>query len=387
MWGPQDSSFWLDAYVTDFLSRARMAGYAVPDTAFATAMDNLRNRVSYAPDFDSGGEDIAYALLVLAREGAANMGDLRYYADTRADNFATPLSLAQLGAALAAYGDPQRADLMFANAAARLRKPVDPLDWRDDFGSDLRDTAGVLTLAAEAGSAAVDRPQLVADIGGVTRALSTQEAAQVVLAAHALATPGANSTILVDGAPAQGPVIKRLSADAPAASVIQNTGAASIDVKMTTFGIPETPPEAGGYGYAIARTYYAMDGTPAPETIVSGDRMVVVLTISPFEKVGARLMVDDPLPAGFEIDNPNLIRGGDLAALDWLDTAEAETAEFRSDRFLAAVNHRGADPFRLAYVVRAVTPGVYHHPAALVTDMYRPEYRANTATGEVTIAP
>ncbi len=69
-----------------------------------------------------------------------------------------------------------------------------------------------------------------------------------------------------------------------------------------------------------------------------------------------------------------------------LTTAEAEHAEFRSDRFLAAVNHRGSDPFQLAYVVRAVTPGQYHHPAATVSDMYRPEYRANTPTGQVTIS-
>ncbi|WP_366936259.1 hypothetical protein, partial [uncultured Nitratireductor sp.] len=37
--------------------------------------------------------------------------------------------------------------------------------------------------------------------------------------------------------------------------------------------------------------------------------------------------------------------------------------------------------FRLAYVVRAVTPGVYTHPAASVEDMYRPQLSARTATG------
>ncbi len=36
-------------------------------------------------DFEDGGEDLAYALMVLAREGRASIGDLRYYADTRAD--------------------------------------------------------------------------------------------------------------------------------------------------------------------------------------------------------------------------------------------------------------------------------------------------------------
>ena len=96
-------------------------------------------------------------------------------------------------------------------------------------------------------------------------------------------------------------------------------------------------------------------------------------------------MVDDALPAGLEIDNPNLLRAGDVRSLDWLKPASAETAEFRADRFLAAVDHRSDMPFTLAYIVRAVSPGDYHHPAALVEDMYRPEYRAVTATGRLTV--
>jgi hypothetical protein len=182
-------------------------------------------------------------------------------------------------------------------------------------------------------------------------------------------------------------VITTLNDANSVASVIENKSNAPIDVKMTTYGVPEISPTEGGYGYAIDRSYFTMEGDPVMAGIASGDRMVVVLTVTPFEEVGARLMVDDPLPAGFEIDNPNLLRGGDIATLDWLVTAESEHAEFRSDRFLAAVNHRGSDPFRLAYVVRAITPGEYHHPAATVSDMYRPEYRANTQSGKVAISP
>ena len=112
-----------------------------------------------------------------------------------------------------------------------------------------------------------------------------------------------------------------------------------------------------------------------------------MLGVQPFEEIGARLMIDDPLPGGFEIDNPNLLASGAVSALDWLQTVTPENVEFRSDRFLAAVNHTGAEPFQLAYVVRAVSPGSYHHPAALVTDMYRPEYRAIAATSRLTVTP
>jgi uncharacterized protein YfaS (alpha-2-macroglobulin family) len=41
----------------------------------------------------------------------------------------------------------------------------------------------------------------------------------------------------------------------------------------------------------------------------------------------------------------------------------------------------------LAYIVRAVSPGQFHHPAATVEDMYRPEFRAWTDSGRVEVVP
>lgn len=96
-------------------------------------------------------------------------------------------------------------------------------------------------------------------------------------------------------------------------------------------------------------------------------------------------MVNDPLPAGFEIDNPNLIQGGDIRGLDWLQPQRGEASEFRTDRFLTAVDWRSDQPFTLAYIVRAVSPGTFHHPAASVEDMYRPQMRARTDAGQVVI--
>ncbi|MDE3026793.1 MAG: alpha-2-macroglobulin family protein, partial [Paracoccaceae bacterium] len=75
LWGPASGDLWLDAYVTDFLSRARAQGFAVPDQALRSALDNLRNQINTAQDFDSNGGPYAYALMVLAREGAAAIGD------------------------------------------------------------------------------------------------------------------------------------------------------------------------------------------------------------------------------------------------------------------------------------------------------------------------
>jgi len=391
MWQAEDGNFWLDAYVTDFLSRARAQGHVVPDLAFRTALDNLRNRISYAPDFDAtgGGEDIAYALMVLAREGAANMGDLRYYADAKADDFATPMALAQLGAALAFYGDQTRADAMFAKAASRISgaDSNDSTPFRADYGSTLRDAAGLLSLAVGAGSEVVDTEALMARVGNPGRALSTQEQSWALLAAHAMVRDPSVSGLSVDGTPVEGPFVRRLDGDALVPQRITNTGATRTDITLTTLGVPLQPGPAGEYGYAIERAYYTMEGAPLTGDVQIGDRLVTVLSVRPGEETRARLMVNDPLPAGFEIDNPNLLRAGDIRALDWLDPAEADHTEFRTDRFLAAIDWEGRDVFRLAYVVRAVSPGRYHHPAASVEDMYRPRYRANTDTGQLVILP
>ncbi|PIE14195.1 MAG: PAN domain-containing protein [Rhodobacterales bacterium] len=389
LWRVGSGDFWLDAYVSDFLSRARIEGFDVPDHAFRLAMDNLRNRINYAPDFDTGGGDVAYALMVLAREGAAAMADLRYYADVKAEAFATPIAAAQLGAALAMYGDQTRADAMFTRAARMLRALPDnePALWRADYGTNLRDVAGVLTLAVESGSDAVDRTALTNRLARNGRTRSTQESVWSLLAAKALISEPSVARLTIDGAPIKGPLVKVIEDETDAKPVlIRNGASADTDVTLTTFGVPLIAPDAGGYGYRIDRDYFTTEGDPIDRLSPKvGDRFVVVLTVKPFEKGQARLMINDPLPAGFEIDNPNLLRSGDIKALDWLKPAEARHSEFRADRFLAAVDWRSSNAFRLAYIVRAVSPGDFHHPAAQVEDMYRPQYKAHSATSRVTV--
>lgn len=391
LWRAGSGDLWLDAYVSDFLSRARAQGYDVPTIAFRNAMDNLRNQVNYASDFDEGGEDLAYALMVLAREGAASMGDLRYYADVKGEDFGTPMAAAQIGAALASYGDQARADRMFTVAARKMAQRTGWTDgpvWRADYGTNRRDAAAILALAGEAGSTVID-PAVYGDyIAGGTERRSTQEAMWTLLAANALIDRAGSDGFTVNGLPVSGPLVRVLADEAEAAPLdISNGSGRSEVMTLTTFGVPDVAPPPGGKGYAISRSYYTLKGDQAdPAQVAQGTRLVAVVEVAPFARSEARLMVDDPLPAGFEIDNPNLMRGGDIRALDWLDVIEEpRNAEFRQDRFLAAVDWYSDKPFRLAYVIRATAPGSYHHPAASVEDMYRPDYRAWSAAGTVTV--
>jgi len=390
LWRPDSGDLWLDAYVSDFLSRAKLQGYAVPDRAFKQALGNLRNRVNYASDFEDGGEDIAYALMILAREGNAAIGDLRYYSDTHANEFSTPLAQAQLGAALTSYGDQSRADKMFRLASQRILRPEVTKGWRDDYGSHLRDAAAMLTLAVDAGTQVVDRDALVRTITSAPiEHRSTQENLWSLLAANSLTQGQVLDGVSLNGAAMSGPLVRAFSEDALAnGQNLSNNSGRDLTTVVTVFGVPSEPEPAGGRGYTIRREYFTMDGAPVtPANVALNSRMVTLLTITSLRSAEARLMVNDPLPAGFEIDNPNLIRGGETSALEWLSTwDDVEHSEFRTDRFLSAVNWGGKRTFSLAYIVRAVSPGRFHHPAASVEDMYRPEFRARTAAGTVAVS-
>ncbi|SMG36324.1 alpha-2-macroglobulin family protein [Paracoccus sp. J56] len=394
LWYADSGDLWLESYVTDFLSRARAAGYRVPDTAFDMAINNLRNRANYATEPGAASADenaaLAYALTVLARERAATVGDLRYYADTAAGSFSTPMAAANLGAALASYGDQQRADRMFTQAHNLLNLGApEAYSYRADYGTKLRDGSAVLALAAEAKTQAIDTTDLsgqiaqrIAHAEEAGRSLSTQEAVWTVLAAQSLfsSTPAAT----LNGVALNQPVV-----NLPADASIANNGDRPLEVTLTATGKPQGPVAAGGKGYTISRSYFSMEGSPLdPETVKQGTRMVVVVEVYPHSEGGGRLVIADPLPAGWEIDNPNLLRAGDVSSLDWLEAeTSTEMSEFRADRFAAALTWTSAESFKLAYIVRAVTPGDFRQPAASVEDMYRPEYRAWSDSGTVTVTP
>ena len=98
---------WLDAFVSDFLTRARENKYAVPQqrdgSGARPAAQLCRQR--HRRSIPAIAPPLAYAIYVLARNGRPVIGDLRYLADARLDAFDTPLARAQLAAALSLLGD------------------------------------------------------------------------------------------------------------------------------------------------------------------------------------------------------------------------------------------------------------------------------------------
>jgi uncharacterized protein YfaS (alpha-2-macroglobulin family) len=395
LWQVGGDDAWLDSYVTDFLTRARERGFVVPDVAFRQALDRLRNFVATAPEPNkNGGRDLAYALYVLARNGQAPLGDLRYIADTKLSDLATPVAKAQIAAALGLVGDRVRAERVYAAALDAISSQPKLEIGRSDYGSALRDAAAFVTLASEGNA---PRPQITTAVQRIeaARALSaytsTQENAWLVLAARAISKDVGSVSLDVNGEAQQKPVYRSVKADALQASPLKvtNNGEGPVQAVVSVSGAPTVPEPAAEKGFKIERSYHTLTGDPVDVAKVKqNQRLVVVLKMTEAQPQFGRIIVADYLPAGFEIDNPRIVSSGETGALDWIgDAAEPRHSEFRDDRFTAAFERESKNEavFSVAYVVRAVSPGKYVQPQAFVEDMYRPDRFGRTGTGNVEV--
>ena len=385
---------WLDAYVGDFLTRARERGFAVPQVAFNLALDRLRNFVANTTQVEDNAANLAYAAYVLARNGRPVMGDLRYLADTKMEAFTTPLSRGQIAAALALLGDRARSQAAFIGG-----RRSDPERARH------RRVSGRLRLAPA-------RRRRASDAGVRGRQRAVDRSAAWPGSSKRNAAPGARARrrkrgwfspprrsparadgieLRTDGTDHRG-AFYRTYKDAALERdgiVLANAGATPVQAVVTVSGNPIEPEPAIAHGYAVERSYYRLDGSQVqPSSVRQNDRLVVVLKVTEAEAREARLLLVDRLPAGFEIDNPNLVDSDTVASLSWLkrDVEPAHT-EYRDDRFVAAFDRKPDQPafFTVAYMVRAVSPGTYVHPAVQIEDMYRPERYGRTAFGSVEV--
>ena len=399
LWSTYGGDIWLTAYVTDFLTRAKAEGYNVPNRGLEQALDKLQNTVNFASDFKSGGEGLAYALYVLARNGRASIGDLRYFVDAKLANFSTALAQAQLGAALSMYGDNERADQAYLAAMKTLNGEENKSNYRRDYGSRLRDGAAALTLISE-NKTSTNRMVQFSDILNKVRSLkeytSTQENAWLLLAANALQNDNNKLQLTIGDKPHSGSFQKvfKTTEFSDKNIVITNKTSEEVTTSITVTGDAILPEPPKFNGFKIEREFYSLQGKKLDiKDLKQSERFVVVVNMEEMEAKRGRLILVDRIPAGFEIENPKLVTGSSLKALPWLKyNSKIEHSEFKDDKFVAAFDmsrgYRKDNPAKLsvAYIVRAVSPGNYLHPAATIEDMYRPGRFARTRTSRVTIS-
>ena len=410
--GDGQADAWLGAYATDFLIEAQKAGAPVPAEAIDRALSAMRQisrpegwaSVSYRLDYPSWwtatpegskratammrSRASAYALYVLAKGGRGDLARLRWWHDVQMAHEVSPLAKAQVGAGLAMMGD-------HARARSALHQAANSLGYREDadwYQSPLRDLAGVIALALEAGENDLARSlegrleNAVKDPDG----LNTQEQARLLQAAHFMLR--ASGPVRVQ---AKGAYILAGSAATPRWAVgkladahFTNNGGA-IWRMITVTGTTIADPGAQQNGVMLEKRLLSFTGGSVdPRALHQGDRVIVLVSGRSNQARAMALVVDDPLPAGFEIETvlgPDDAQSGPFRFLGKL--SEPGVQESRDDRYIASMELAGHGAFSFAYVARAVTPGDFLLPGAQARDMYRPSLYARTAAGRTAISP
>ncbi|MFY8153148.1 MAG: alpha-2-macroglobulin family protein, partial [Hyphomicrobiales bacterium] len=219
------------------------------------------------------------------------------------------------------------------------------------------------------------------------RYYSTQDMAWMVLAARSVMNEAQRITLTADGAAQTGAFYRNFDAgDLAKPFTVSNPSDDALKAVVTVNGSPKTPEPAETNGMYINQTFFFPDGTPIEDMskLPQNTRIVVVLEAGrEGNDATGRFLLVDHLPAGLEIENPNLIGSGNTANLPWLSGLSYVTySEFRDDRFVTAFND---DRVKVAYMARTVTPGTYVYPSATVEDMYRPDLFARTASTTLTV--
>lgn len=393
--GPADQ--WLQVYSIDFLLRARDKSYVVPEAQLRRSLQWLQR---YAPQMAPNPQ--AYAWYLLGRAGISDAGRVRYFQDTSTDKMTGALSHAHLAAALSLVGERGRAEAAFRVALEKVGARPD----HDYYGTVLRDVAALVALAPEMGQRAAAQRlsmQLAAQTRVDVRRTTTQEKAWMLLASAAELQGSSPLDLIVDGKavkPGTGTVA--YTVDAPSLArgfVVKNVAPGNAWAMVSARGVPVQPLPADGNGVIIEREFRTLQGNIADLSRVrQNDRVVVMIDVTSTTQTYHEIALLDLLPAGFEIESVLTEEYKWMARL-----GKPSSTEARDDRFFAAFEFGSRDwpagwrPWwydesprrgrlmRLAYVVRAVTPGSYVLPATQVEDMYNPDVFARTSPARVTI--
>ncbi len=430
-WGPANESEWTSVYVADFLLDARDMGVPVS----SSMLDNVLNRLtqyinrpnSRSPVYwyeDPSYYDFsfrAYAGYVLSRVNRAPLGSLRDLYDRENQTAKLPLPLMQLGIAMLNQGDKQRGNEAIEKALAfKPEKTIYAYHYYGDFSTLRRDYAWMVSMAEKAQLAGETRAKLLEKLVSVMDVRdyeSTQEQIALLRAASALTgQSGAWTGVMLKNGNkidlAQRSALSEYVDFETAKRKVQltNTSEHALYVSSHTRGYPLKPPAEEHNGLTISRTYVTQGDQPIKlENVKSGDFVKVKLLVSAEFRMADALVVD-LLPAGFELENQNLVHSGkvDNSAEEagdstdesyYEDQQQAALAsrikhvEYRDDRYVAAVDAgpdgEGRTPsIELTYLMRAVTSGTFSVPNPFVESMYRPNFRAIGAPfPKVSIAP
>jgi len=153
--------------------------------------------------------------------------------------------------------------------------------------------------------------------------------------------------------------------------------------------VPIQAPGAARDGLVVRRNFLNRNGTPVNlDAIRQNDVFILVIEGRAETRLAHQALLVHGLPAGWEAE-PVRLGPGEVPAFPFLgQLSRARTLGLRDDRVVAQIDLSPEEPtFKLAFLLRAVTPGRFELPGALLFDMYKPRFFARQAAGRIAVAP
>jgi alpha-2-macroglobulin len=395
---------WLGVYVTDFLLRAKDKNYVVSQDVINKSLNALYAitkmprypSLNYLYDYEVDtierrysrqAEAAAYAHYVLAKNGKGKLKDMRYFSDNHATKMRSAMAWGHLASALSMMGDDRRADQAYKKALSLVDKEVD----NDYYQSPTRDASGLLAMIKETG-----QDQYLEEAQAAFQKhlkepnrLNTQAQAQVILAIRAFLKDSEpvdisaqNADISINGAVAKSHIFSGDIANSP---TFTNKSDKQVWRSVMISGTPLKAPLAVNEGYVVTKRVQKLDGSLADlSDIKQGERYIIKVSFKSTKSRSGLAVLADLLPAGMEIEA--ILEPGETAYKNVGKLTRFQTSEMRDDRLVAATRTYSRNTYRIAYLVRAVTPGDFVWPGAVVQDMYRAQDHAISAATRVQIS-
>ena len=426
MWpGGYEPWNWGTIYSTHFLVEAQAAGYPVPEDELALVLNYLRGVVATRRDTETMTQTLerAYGLYVLAlakkpdlalmdalREEAMGKTEKNKTEKNKTEKKLMPVGLAEsfptsakafLAVAYLVLGKKEPALALLGEKSPAVSEA---LDTGGVLRSPARETAILLSAYLDLDPASPEVPALVERLKRYRvecRWGSTQENAFALLAlgkyARKLAsTPREFSAeIRIGDAPpvcmAYGDrrAFSGKSLSGPARISLQGPG--TLFYSWIVEGVPtDGPVEEVDAGIVVRRRYLGKRGEPLdPLAIPCGEPLVVELSLATDQYV-ANVVVTDLLPAGIEVENPDL-SGAEARAATVVKVKPGES-DFIAPAYLSCRDDRAIFFFNLSpgkwrhrYACRAVTRGDFQLPPVQAEAMYNAALRSISGAGRIVV--
>jgi alpha-2-macroglobulin len=429
---------YLGIHVAHTLQRAKEKGFDVPPEMLERAKGYIRNIEQHIPNWygiETRRVLIAYSLYVRSRMNDRDTGKARRLISDAGSVEKLPLEA--LGWLLPVLSGNANSQAEIVAIRRHLVNRAEETAAAAHFTTQYKDGAHLL-LASDRRADAIILEALIGDdpksdlIPKIVRGLlahrkagrweSTQENAFVLLAldryfaVYEKVTPDFVARAWLGDAYAgqhdfRGRTTERYQIDVPMRYLIGSGGAQNLvlgkegDGRMYyRIGMRYAPEnlqlKPADYGFTVTRVYEAIDNPndvrreeDGTWRIKAGAKVRVRLTmVAQARRYHVALV--DPLPAGFEAQNPSLATTGpipqdpkeqDLGIWWWWRRPWFEHQNMRDERVEAFASLLWEGVHNYSYVARATTPGVFVVPPSKAEEMYHPETYGRGGTDRVVV--